>query len=153
MIVTLGHTSDERRVVGKSFTTFATYEGALRGECSMTAPTIRIQSAEPPRGNYAHIPAFARYYYISDVVSIRNGVWDVSMTCDVLTTYADAIRDAVAVVEATEETGMETYLPGDAWVATAKAKTDIVPFPNGLLGSGEYILITSGGVGGVSDGQ
>jgi hypothetical protein len=153
MIVTLGHTSDERRVVGKSFTVLATYEGALRGECSMTAPTIRIQSDIPPRGNYAHILEFSRYYYIADVVSIRTGVWDVSMVCDVLTTYADAIRNAVAVIDATETTGMETYIPGDAWVATAKAKTDIVPFPQGLLSSGEYILITSGGVGGVSDGQ
>lgn len=153
MIVTLGHTSDERWVVGKSFTVLENYSGDLRGECSMTAPTIRIQSAEPPSGNYAHIPAFSRYYYIADIVSVRTGVWDVSLVCDVLTTYAAAIRDAIAVIDATETTGTETYLPGDAWVATAKAKTDIIPFPDGLLSTGEYILITSGGVGGVTDGQ
>jgi hypothetical protein len=106
-----------------------------------------------PSGNYAYILEFDRYYYISDIMSIRNGVWDVSMVCDVLRSFEGSIRNASAILESTEQTGQETYLPGDTWKATAKTKTDIVTFPNGLLNSGEYILITSGGIGGVSDGE
>ena len=39
-----------------------------------------------------------------------------------------------------------TYMEGDVWQSTVKTKTDVISFPNGLLDSGEYILITSGGV-------
>ena len=39
----------------------------------------------------------------------------------------------------------ETYINGEQWQTTVKTKTDIVSFSNGLLDSGEYILITSGG--------
>lgn len=153
MQVTIGTTKDESRILHKTFSTSTDYVGTLREECSITAPTIRIAAPSMPSGNYAHIPAFNRYYYISDVVSIRTGIWDVSMTCDVLHSFEDSIRNATAILESTEQTGQETYLPGDTWKATAKAKTDIIQFPNGLLNSGEYILITSGGIGGVSNGD
>ena len=44
------------------------------------------------------------------------------------------------------EPNASTYMDGEQWKATVKTKTDVIQFPQGLLDSGEYILITSGGV-------
>ncbi len=149
LYVTLMYTDDEKCVLDKSVYGTNIMQGTLRESSSIVSPTIRIYADEPPLQNYAHIPEFGRYYYVSDVVSVRNNVWDISLVCDVLMTFKEAIRAADAVLEATETTGIETYLPGEAWVATAKSKTDIIAFNGQLLDTGEYILITSGGIGGI----
>lgn len=44
------------------------------------------------------------------------------------------------------EPSASTYMDGEQWKSTVKTKTDVIQFPQGLLDSGEYILITSGGV-------
>jgi hypothetical protein len=48
------------------------------------------------------------------------------------------------VVTEAQELG-SNYLNGRQFVRLVKSKTDIITFPNGLLDSGEYILITAGG--------
>lgn len=48
--------------------------------------------------NYCYIPKFNRYYYITDVVSVRANLWEVSMKCDVLMSYKDIIRQQTCFV-------------------------------------------------------
>lgn len=42
-----------------------------------------------PEFNYAYIPDFHRYYFITEIVCVRNGLWRVTMRCDTLMTYKD----------------------------------------------------------------
>lgn len=149
MDIKLYLTTSEKMRIQKTLTSERTYSGHLRDATSVTNPVFRIEIDNPISYNYAYIPAFGRYYYISDMVSIRNGLWELHLTCDVLMSFASYIRGARIVLDRTEDTGQETYIPGDTWLATAKAKTDIIAFPDGLNSSGEYILITSGGIGGI----
>ena len=44
-----------------------------------------------------------------------------------------------------EQVEADNYLVSESWVSKVKTKTDILQFSNGLLDSGEYILITAGG--------
>ena len=109
-------------------------------------PSIRIESADNISAyNYAYISEFGRYYYITDIVSVRTNCWVVSLRCDVLMSYKDEIHGLNVILDNTQETGLSNYLSSPNWVSLVKTKTDIKVFPSGLSEQGEFILITAGG--------
>lgn len=63
----------------------------LKSECSILSPVIDIESAIYPNYNYAYMPAFSRYYYITDI-SYDAGLWVISMEVDVLATWKEYIQ-------------------------------------------------------------
>jgi len=73
----------------------ASVRGVLRDNSSIVNPSILIElnfgSSATPTFNYAYIPFFNRYYFITDITSVENGLWLVTMKCDVLMTYKDGI--------------------------------------------------------------
>ena len=75
-------------VADKDFTTIDTLTGVLRNETSITNPTIRIEADvnELSQCNYFYIPQFSRYYFVTDIRSIRKDLVEISGHCDVLTT-------------------------------------------------------------------
>ena len=123
-------------------------EGTLRDESSIINPIILISSEKediPYMYNYAYIPAFGRYYFITDIESVRTGIWRVSMHVDVLMSYKEQIKNLNVIINNSEETGANNYLSGNQWITNVKNTTNIVNFPNGLNDNGEFILITAGG--------
>lgn len=116
--------------------------GSLREESNVVAPTIRISGAVFPDFNYAQIPDFGRYYYLKDVRSVRSEIWEISLQSDPLMSFN--LSGVSGVVIESQNLG-SSYLNGRQFVRLVKSKTDIITFPNGLLDSGEYILITAGG--------
>jgi len=119
--------------------------GTLKEQTSVTKPAILIEIENPTQYNYAYIPDFGRYYYITDMVSVVSGLWRIAMSVDVLETYHNAILNCSGIISNSETDGYEIYLPSDVWQAKVKSFTDIISFPNGLLDDGEFILITAGG--------
>lgn len=147
MNVVLYTNVSDNNVITKNLTEYATYTGTLRKESSVITPTLLIESETPIVANYARIPEFDRYYYITDVVSVRNDLWQVSFRVDVLMSFAQAIKQ-LPVIVSNAENDDSRYMSGSQWATTVKTKTDVINFPNGLLDTGEYILITSGGIAG-----
>lgn len=120
--------------------------GSLRGSTSVKTPVINIEGTNIPFYNYAYIDEFDRYYYITDVKSVRNNIWEVSFLCDVLMSFKNDILNAHALVDNSQDKKTTNYLASDIWSTLVKDKTDIINFSgSGLLDSGEYILITAGG--------
>lgn len=70
----------------------------LKDDCSITSPVLELSLSEYPAYNYAYIPDFGRYYYVSDWTYYR-GVWSCSLNVDVLTSWRDNILSTVAHVE------------------------------------------------------
>lgn len=70
----------------------------LKDDCSITSPVLELSLSEYPAYNYAYIPDFGRYYYVSDWTYYR-GVWNCSLSVDVLTSWRDNILSTVAHVE------------------------------------------------------
>lgn len=70
----------------------------LKNDCSVLNPVLIFNpnSAEfstpfsPSQYNYAHIPLFSRYYFVNDW-SYARGVWECSLTVDVLASYKSQI--------------------------------------------------------------
>lgn len=144
--ISLFKTASENNRVVKTLTDEKQLSGELRNQTSVLNPNIRIESADNiSTYNYAYISEFGRYYYITDIVSVRTNCWVVSLRCDVLMSYKDEIQGLNVILDNTQETGLSNYLASPNWVNLVKTKTDIKVFPSGLSEQGEFILITAGG--------
>lgn len=145
MIITLYSTGSEKNKIHKTLSSGLALTGTLREESSVIAPSILINVENPTSYNYAHIPDFGRYYYISDMVSVRNGLWRLYLKSDPLMSFANEIMAVPVILSNTENVGQESYLSGPVWKSLVKEKTDIIPFSSGLSQDGHFILITAGG--------
>ena len=54
--------------------------------------------------NYAKIDEFNRYYFISDIVSVRTNLWRLSLNCDVLMSYKKPLLELNALIARNEFT-------------------------------------------------
>ena len=144
--ISLFKTASENNRVVKTLTDEKQLSGELRNQTSVLNPSIIIESSDNiSTYNFAYISEFGRYYYITDIMSIRTNCWVVSMRCDVLMSYKDEIRSMNVILNNTQETGLSNYLSSPNWVNLVKTKTDIKTFPKCLSNEGEFILITAGG--------
>lgn len=71
--------------------------GELRDNTSIINPVIAFRSSGVYNFNYAYIPLFARYYYINDWQFI-GGLWQASMSVDVLATARDLLYSSTQYV-------------------------------------------------------
>lgn len=69
-----------------------TISGILKSATNIVDPVIRIEYEGYPTWNYAYVGAFNRFYFVTNIVSTHNNIWEVEMHCDVLMTYRDAIK-------------------------------------------------------------
>lgn len=72
--------------------------GTLREESSIIAPTITVEHDGFPDWNYAYIPNFGRYYFITDIVSVRTNLWRISFRNDPMMSYKDEIKGTYAMI-------------------------------------------------------
>lgn len=145
MNIQLCSNTSEKNKINKTITTGITLSGSLRNESNVVNPSIIINIDNPTIYNYAYIPEFNRYYFITNYISLRTGMWQINLKSDVLMSFKDSILSSEVLINKTEATGKNNYLSGSNWVNNCKTKTDILTFPYGLLDDGKYILITAGG--------
>ena len=72
----------------------------LKNDTSIYTPIflLSIQDIE----TYNYLKWNDRYYYIDDIVSIANNLWEISLDCDVLYTYKDKIIENDAFIDRQE---------------------------------------------------
>lgn len=145
MNITLCVNNSEKNKLGKSLSNLTVFSGSLKEETSVTSPVVLMELENPTAFNYAYIPEFGRYYFINDMVSVRTGLWRLSMKVDVLESFKTNIQGIPVILSDSTETGKEMYLPDNVWKSKVKELTDIVNFPSGLSDNGHFILITAGG--------
>ena len=97
MNIYLYKTADEQNRLNKTLSDAITLTGALREECDILSPEIKIEStANLAAYNYCYIPEFGRYYF-AEFKIIRTGLWTVSCSVDVLMSYKDGIKALPAI--------------------------------------------------------
>lgn len=129
---------DEKNRIRKTLTGELVLNGALRDNSSVIKPTILIQT-DPLDYNYAYIPEFGRYYYITNITAFRKNAWLIDLKCDVLMSYADDIYRLRALIDR-EETQSQQYVSGD-FVLDARHNTEKIAFNNPFTEK-NYILVT-----------
>lgn len=145
MEIALCVNNSEKNKIGKSLSNLNVFSGSLKDETSVINPVVIMELENPTGFNYAYIPEFARYYFIDNIVSVRTGLWKISMKVDVLESFKNSILGISVILSDSTTTGKEEYLPGNVWKSKVKELTDIINFPSGLSDSGYFILITAGG--------
>lgn len=144
MLITLYNNTSEKNKIGKVLTAIDTLEGSLKDSSSITNPEIVIEYNNPTGFNYCYIDAFNRYYFVKDVIVIRNNILKLVLAVDVLESFKESILTQNVIVDK-NALDYDLYLPDENLLTLVKTKTDIINFSSGLLESGEFILITAGG--------
>lgn len=143
MNIYLYKTADEQNRLNKTLSDAITLTGALREECDILSPEIKIESAANlATYNYCYIPDFGRYYF-AEFKIIRTGLWTVSCSVDVLMSYRDGIK-ALPAIAGRNTNNNNYYLPDNLQKVYANARVQTKLFPSGFSGA-TYILTTSGG--------
>nr|DAL07618.1 MAG TPA: hypothetical protein [Caudoviricetes sp.] len=133
----------------------ATFQATPRRGVSVLAPVLAITSTEeyPLIGyNYAYIPRYKRYYWITDIKVDPNNLWWVYLSCDVLATYKTDIQNSTEYVArsasayvGTIEDGMYPSKAGSYLAMTSK----VSPWVSDLY-SGTYVVGIINGISGAT---
>lgn len=143
MRVELYINNSEVEKVVKNLTTLQSLEGTLREATSILNPTIKIEGlTDIDKINYMYIPDFGRYYFVNDIRSIRNNLYEVSAHVDVLMTYAEQIKQQKAVIRR-QENVWNTYLDDGTFKAYQNPVIVTKLFPNGF-NNNSFVLALSG---------
>ncbi len=137
--------NSDSRVINKKLTPGQSFQGQARDEVNIMSPIIRFDTNEILQYNYAYIPEFNRYYYVTDRNAFREGLFDVTLAVDVLMSFATDIAQLVVVADkqSMEENGDE-YIDDSSLVAENVMFQTVYNYPNGFNDKGEFILITAG---------
>ena len=92
--------------------------------------------------NYITAAALGRSYFITDIKSVRNGVWEISAHVDVLSTYAQQIRAQRAIIRR-QANSWNLYLNDGVFKVYQNTKAVTAAFPTGFS-TYQYILAVAG---------
>lgn len=145
MQISFYNTSSPYNMVNKTLSNEHTYTGSLKNECSVFNPTVLMEFDDVPLFNYAYIPEFDRYYFIDDSVCIRDRLYEITMKCDPLMSFATDIRNCYGVIEKQGSDFFDYYIDDGSYKFENKIKNTVKSFPNGFNDNSEFILITAGG--------
>lgn len=145
MTVTLYQNASAPNVVNKSLTLVSEITGTLREAVSVLDPTITIERSTPTGFNYFYIPEFGRYYYLTGVSSVINGLLSISGHVDVLKTYATQIANMNAIIKR-QENSYNLMLDDGIFKAYQNTKHKIIAWPYSF-DEFSYVLALAGNGG------
>lgn len=115
----------------------------LKDNCSFISPIIRVKDSSKPAENYFKF--LDRYYWITDIISLNNELYEIHGQVDVLTTFRSSIIGTPAFVlyDSTANTQIpDTRLAVETDVNTNTA-TASMPW-SFSSGDGTYLIATVG---------
>lgn len=124
----------DKVVVDKNITQIGSdMTGTLRDDCSIVDPVIKVEGiigSNLTSCNYAYIPEFGRYYYITNIVC-SGKLFEIHMHVDVLMTYKNGIRSNSAVISR-QEHNYNLYLQDGVFKTYSQPHIQVAQFPNGF---------------------
>ena len=144
MTLELYSNSSEYAALDKDLELQLTLTGILREESSIIDPSILVEDLDDyiTDINYAYIPEFGRYYFITNIESVRNHLWRLSLHVDVLHTYAAGIRANSAIIERNEKL-YDLQLNDGLFKTRQNPRIAQYPFPSGFS-TWNFVLAVAG---------
>ena len=145
MTITLYRNESEHEKVDKTLVIIRNVTGTLRAETSLINPVIQFTGtlASFSNVNHVYIPDFGRYYYVTGMRSIRDGLVEMSMHVDVLMTYKSQIRANTAIVKQQEQR-WNLYLNDGSLRVYQNPRVYTKPFQGGFGASWDFVLAVAG---------
>lgn len=139
-IKTYNYSGETSRVDKTDYLTpISTLSGVLRGEASLLNFNVLIQSDTVPNFNYCYIDKFKRYYYVTEPVSVRQNLWEMTMQVDALMTYKDSLLKCEGYIDRNEYIQNKMIIDNNrAIMQGADFEEDTIT--NELFGSGSFVL-------------
>ena len=127
--------------VGKDLSPTVSFTGSLKDQTSIINPTIIVDSSSVPGGNYARIDAFGRYYFITDISSVRNNLWEIKMHVDVMQTYETQIKNTIQMIDR-QEFSYNDYILDNLVPLTSGIKQNVITFSSGATFQTDNYILT-----------
>ena len=109
MNVILYKNASDPREMPKKITDAITKTGSIKDATSIMNPVILVNDFDTTY-NYCYIEEFHRYFYIVSTSVVRTGVYEITLKCDVLESFYDAIVNApVTISRSTNK--FNSYIP------------------------------------------
>lgn len=145
MDITLQINNSEKNRLDKSITDIVTLSGTLREQTSIINPVIVIEGdlSSFVNCNYMTISAFNRSYFINNITSINNNLFEISAHVDVLSTYKSQIRENSAII-ARQEKKWNLYLNDGVFKTYQNPYIVTKAFPSGFTEQ-HFIFSVAGG--------
>ena len=120
----------------------------IKGALSVENPVLILQYKSDIQSNvnYVYIPEYNRYYFVTDIINLTGGRYELHCKVDVLMSFKDNILNLSCIVDKqSSKDNANMYLDDGSFVVQSKEFVDTINFPNGFNDNGEFILITAGG--------
>ena len=124
----------------------ATITGTLRNETNLVDPVILVERSELPYFNYMTIDEFHRSYFIREIRSIRNNVWEIHGHSDPLMSFKDDFLQNRALISRNENQ-YDLLLNDGVFKCRQNSRVGYMTFPNGFTHF-NYVLLAAGGTTG-----
>lgn len=98
MIIKLFNTTDSNNTIGKTLTDEQTFDVTFKDTFDILNPIVVLKSDVPILKNYAYIPEFGRYYFVTSIHIQPNKIHKLFLECDMLETYKDDILASKGLV-------------------------------------------------------
>lgn len=145
MDITLQINNSEKNRLDKSITDIITLSGTLRDKTSIIDPIIVIEGelSSYVNCNYLTISAFNRSYFVNNITSLRNDLFEITAHVDVLSTYKSQIRANSAII-ARQEKKWNLYLNDGVFKTYQNPHIVTKAFPSGFTEQ-HFIFSVAGG--------
>lgn len=128
----------------KTITTIASLDGTLKDATSIIDPVILVEGdlSQFAQCNYMTIPVFGRSYFVTNIRSIRNDLFEISAHVDVISTWKSEIRGNLAIVKK-QQNDWNLYLNDGTFHTYQNPMVLAKQFPTGF-NTLEFVLAVAG---------
>lgn len=146
MQIILYNTNADNREVHKKLTDELTLTGQLVETTDILTPSIAINYNGRLSFNYAYIPAFNRYYYITGITVDEGQNLTLSLSVDVLMSFWDSFKNSQCIAERSTSK-YNDYLADNKVAFSSKVRTEYrrMAYNFAPTESGAHYVLTLGG--------
>lgn len=148
MNIKLCSSTSEIVAINKDISIIDDVSATIKGALSVENPVLILQykSDIQPNVNYVYIPEYNRYYFVTDIINLTGGRYEIHCKVDVLMSFKNDILNLSCIVDKqSSKDNANMYLDDGSFVVQSKEFVNTINFPRGFNDNGEFILITAGG--------
>lgn len=143
MNVTFYYNASDKNKINKSLNSPYSMSGSLRDVSNVVNPTILVNTRNLISYNYCYIKEFKRYYFIDEITAVRNNLWSVSLTVDVLESFKDYFMNINCIIDKTADDEKSNKMLNDgSFDTTEKTFNEIIKFQYRIGESDPMFLLT-----------
>ena len=146
MNITLYTNNSERNRAKKSLVSLGDKSvKLLTDNTDIINPSFLLSTVIPDGLNYIYVPAWKRYYFVTNISQNTQGLYEIECHVDILSTaYAGNLKSCKGIVSR-QQLKYNGYLQDDNILAQQKPLISYKKFPNGFRQDGiEYVLLVNG---------